>query len=459
MQNKHGGDAVKTWINEIMRSCIIGIDKSERMIRLSLTNMALFGVPAVNLHLMNALVRTGVDVKVTDGLENRAKLIYTNPPFGANFQEKEIQEFKIVNKWATRRPESVDSEILFIERYVDWLMPGGILVAIVPDSVLTNKGLFEDLRKGISPNVEILSVISLPQVTFGVAGTNTKTSILHLKKANGRKTKKHTIYFGICKNIGYEISTRAAHRRKIANGKNDLAEIAAEAYRDVPAEKGRLVKLDQDIGRWDATYHAGLPRNIQIRIDNRTSDDVLVSDVAFLSNERDDPRRRADEYFDYIEIADVDSKSNIVTSKLLKREDAPSRARKLVKKGDILVSTVRPERKTIGVVPDYLDGAICSTGFAVLRCTDIHPFVLARLLQSDFSNIQILRNNVGISYPAIDEQCLLSVMLPINGNSLKHLSQQADEMIRAWSRLKDKERIFEEDVDDLVSKWVGEKLI
>jgi hypothetical protein len=126
----------------------------------------------------------------------------------------------------------------------------------------------------------------------------------------------------------------------------------------------------------------------------------------------------------------------------------------LVKEGDILVSTVRPERKTIGVVPESLDGAICSTGFAVLRCSGIHPFVLARLLQSDFANIQILRNNVGISYPAIDEQCLMSVLLPISRKELDHLKDDADALVSAWRQLKDQEQSFEDKVNRLVNDWV-----
>jgi len=85
-----------------------------------------------------------------------------------------------------------------MERYFDWLAPGGHLVAIVPDSILTNQGVFEDLRRSLADKVELCTVVSLPTVTFGVAGTTTKTSVLHLRKRNRGSNKSRSTAFAIC---------------------------------------------------------------------------------------------------------------------------------------------------------------------------------------------------------------------------------------------------------------------
>lgn len=58
---------------------------------------------------------------------------------------------------------------------------------------------------------------------------------------------------------------------------------------------------------------------------------------------------------------------SIVETQEIEGSAAPSRARKAIRAGDVLVSTVRPNLNAVAVVPDHLDGEIASTGFAVLR--------------------------------------------------------------------------------------------
>jgi type I restriction enzyme, S subunit len=92
-----------------------------------------------------------------------------------------------------------------------------------------------------------------------------------------------------------------------------------------------------------------------------------------------------------------------------------------VRAGDVLVSTVRPERRTIGYVRGEDHDAVCTTGFAVLTPQKIHPVVLAHALRSTFVTGQLLRNNVGIAYPAIDESCLPDVVLPFTAEQIAAL--------------------------------------
>ena len=81
-----------------------------------------------------------------------------------------------------------------------------------------------------------------------------------------------------------------------------------------------------------------------------------------------DPNREPDREFTYIDIGAIDNANQKIAAprKLLGKE-APSRARRLVRAGDILFSTVRTYLKNIAIVSDDLDGAIASTGIAILR--------------------------------------------------------------------------------------------
>lgn len=119
----------------------------------------------------------------------------------------------------------------------------------------------------------------------------------------------------------------------------------------------------------------------------------------------------------YIEISDVDHVNGITNTQKLAFEKAPSRARRIVRKGDTIVSTVRTYLKAIAYVDDEYNGSIASTGFAVIRSIDekkIHPKYLGYCFQDKRLLGDILSNSVGVSYPAINASALvrLSVYKP-----------------------------------------------
>jgi predicted RNA methylase len=444
----------QVWLKNMLENVVVGIDKSERMVRLALTNVAMFGLPMTKLHLANSLARNGEDGKLTDSLAGKARLILTNPPFGASFQGNDLVKYKIATAWSRRFPGRLDSELLFMERYLDWLAPGGHLVAIVPDSILTNQGVFEDLRRGIADSVELCSVVSLPTVTFGTAGTNTKTSVLHLRKMDRANAKPRRTAFAICQDIGFSVATRANQRTKVTHSAGDLPAIMEE-IENAPAKPKSVKWLEKAtaLDRWDAQHHASLSAEIEQRLNRKDDSDLRVSEVAELVDERADPRRWGTQEFNYIEISDIDSQTGVVYSNCVDIKATPSRARKLVRAGDVLVSTVRPERGTVGVVGPHQDGSICTTGLAVLRPTKIDALTLARLLKTEFVITQLMRNNVGIAYPAINESCLPDVLLPVRREDLHRLEQQAREISAAEERLHQIRSRFAATIDDAGASW------
>ena len=409
------------WSTRAAEELIVGADKSERMLRLAQANLALFGSANPTLIQGNSLARFGDESKQLASLNGKVGLILTNPPFGATFNSTTLAGYRLAGEWRSRDYASIDSELLFLERYLDWLRPGGQLLAVVPDSILTNKGVFEDLRRGLNEHVDLVTIVSLPPVTFAAAGTATKTSILHLRKSSGGSNGTR---FAICNSVGYKVSSRGAQRRKIFDGTNELPHILTELETGKFNTRVRHLADFDGSGRWDATYNASLPPQIEHELETNQSL-VRLGTVAELSKVRVDPRKFESETFPYIEISDVDGDTLSVSAKQTASAEAPSRARTLVKKGDILISTVRPERKTLGVVPSNLDGAVCSTGFAVLRAEGITPLALAALLRTDFVTYQLLRNNVGIAYPAIESKILTELILPVDHEALVSLNEAA----------------------------------
>ena len=87
--------------------------------------------------------------------------------------------------------------------------------------------------------------------------------------------------------------------------------------------------------------------------------------------------------------------------------DAPSRARRIIKKNDTILSTVRTYLKAIAFVDEKNDGRICSTGFAVISPkNNLEPKFLNYLLSSEGYIDHVMANSVGVTYPAINSSDL-----------------------------------------------------
>lgn len=117
----------------------------------------------------------------------------------------------------------------------------------------------------------------------------------------------------------------------------------------------------------------------------------------------------------YLEIGAVGLQSDMYTLEQVPIADAPSRARMVVRAGDLVVSTTRPQRGAIARIRDEDDGAIASTGFAVLRKPDperiSRDFLLAALL-SDCVLTHMLQRSSGGAYPAITPDELERIRIP-----------------------------------------------
>jgi type I restriction enzyme S subunit len=107
--------------------------------------------------------------------------------------------------------------------------------------------------------------------------------------------------------------------------------------------------------------------------------------------------------FDYVSLEQVSKGTLIGTTKMTFR-NAPSRARRVLKRGDVLVSTVRPNLMSHYFVNTEVKDLICSTGFSVVRpCEgDLCPSYLYQHLFSVVINNQIEMLISGSNYPAIN---------------------------------------------------------
>ena len=108
--------------------------------------------------------------------------------------------------------------------------------------------------------------------------------------------------------------------------------------------------------------------------------------------------------FDYLDISCVGTGFLTAKPERMKFEDAPSRARQIVQRGDTILSTVRTYLKAVYFIDADWPDLIASTGFAVLRPVEqVEPRLLGYVLQSSTFIERVIRASIGVAYPAISE--------------------------------------------------------
>lgn len=142
-----------------------------------------------------------------------------------------------------------------------------------------------------------------------------------------------------------------------------------------------------------------------------------LSEVAN-DTDRRNPTLSPDEHFTYVDIASIDSERGVIDDNLVKwlrGSDAPSRARKVIRKGNVIFATTRPYLKNIAIVPEKYDNQVCSTGFCVLsaKAEVSQPEYIFFATRSAFFIDQLIPKQRGANYPAVSDGDVFTAEIPI----------------------------------------------
>jgi type I restriction enzyme, S subunit len=256
--------------------------------------------------------------------------------------------------------------------------------------------------------------------------------------------------------IGKKIILAEKCRDKSAIIQDELDSLLTELYQKIPSidasDKQTTVKIEEfDDDRMDAWHYQRNHIDLYQWLKGEAEFDQ-VSKIASLSKDRWNPKKETNFEFTYIEISNVDTSTSALSPNIVKVCDAPSRARKLLRSYDILISTVRPNRGGISVIPKELSGAVASTGFAVLRTNNKEDaYFLCQILKHPVSITQLMRWNTGSTYPAIEEDVVLKIWVPgANENLRKKIGKL--EMKRYWLQEKSSKLVngAKSDVETLI---------
>ncbi|MBM4163289.1 MAG: restriction endonuclease subunit M [Lentisphaerae bacterium] len=266
----HDREGSRLWT--LANRCIYGTDANDRMARTSKMNMIMHGDGHGGVHHHDGFLN------VNGIFEGRFDIILTNPPFGANVEpsdkileeqvtlpdeiEREYarvygapyrdalarlraaKDKPIASLFALPKAKGngplgkIKTELLFIERCLDLLKPGGRLGIVLPESVFNNPSLAY-VREFCENRAFIRAVVSLPQDTFISSGASVKASLLFMQ----RFTRKEQADFD-AKMAAADRETRAKCAQEIAKRTQELESAIEKAKQERDSDRRKVLQAE-----------------------------------------------------------------------------------------------------------------------------------------------------------------------------------------------------------------------
>lgn len=252
----------KSRIRTLSYDCIFGTDANPRMSRTAKMNMIMHGDGHGGVHHNDGLLN------VNGIFENRFDVILTNPPFGARVEKSlkiteadKYTDEERIKKYQKRYGDEYNkalkqvnnnigkplvslykmgamstlTEVLFIERCLNLLKPGGRMGIVLPEGVLNNSNL-QKVRDYVESKAKILLIVSIPQDVFIASGATVKPSLLFFKKF----TEEEALQYASIKSKA-TITIEAKYAEEVANIQQELAKKGKEA---LPAEEKKQLRAE-----------------------------------------------------------------------------------------------------------------------------------------------------------------------------------------------------------------------
>ncbi len=451
-----------------------GIDKDQFLSKVTKAYMALIGDGRGSIFCENSLLspnewhsQTQENIKL-----GKYDVVVTNPPFGAKIPvhgQTTLSQYDLAFVWkksgsswakTSKLRDRQPPQILFIERCLQLLKPGGRLAIVLPEGLLGN---MDDgyVRHFILENADVLGVIDCPTETFQ-PNTSTKTCILILRKKK-ESDVDYKIFMAIPKKCGH-------NRRGQAVAQDDFKVVTREWKRVFEEEKTdseitftiKSSSLEDGINfiprRYSPNLHAEINKVKKFGVKTLTIGELLERGaIEIRKGDEVGSVNYSDDGVPFIRTG------NIVNGVINRSPDhyvdeeiyaAYSKEQDL-KPEDILVTT----DGKIGIVGMIRDGDKCiiSSGIISIRVLDkklINPYFLFAVLGS-----KIVRNQAEARYVTaatlkhLHSDRLAQIEIPIPDK--KVMTEIATEIDQAFKLKTQSENKLEKELDAISGKLVG----
>ena len=377
-------------IDYICNECIYGIDfgKSPPIARIARINMYLHGDGGSRIYYADALDKEvkpmpGQDMEVTKNLRElqqaiadglRFNAVLTNPPFSmtkelTNEQEGRVLKLYNLGKVAgtTRFRSSLRSNVMFMERYRDLLVPGGRLLTVIDDTLLASND-FSYVRDFIRENFIIRGIVSLPGDAFKRSGARVKTSVLYLERKHSPNETQPQVFVAFAENLGVDDLTYRASSEEISVARQaaeqEIAKIVTNFHRYLNGDPSvETVSAERVSERLDLKFVVPLQGRFVSRWRKSGIEVKRIGDVLSTVAELVKPFEHPNEEFTLLKVT---YGGLCVPVKKHKGKHIKPETMQRVHTGDLIFSNIRATDGAVGVVPPELNNAVVSGSFTVL---------------------------------------------------------------------------------------------
>jgi len=352
-------------------------------------------------------------------------VILTNPPFGSDLSQKAaLRALELGRGHGARR-----RGVLFLERCLDLLTPGGTLAIILDDGVLNAAGN-QDARALLLERADVQAVVSLPTTTFMPYASVKASVVVARKRRDGARRGRASCYFGAADTVGKKPNGEPRFRLDPATGQlaldSDLPAVLAGWRRK--EDRGFRVEIPgpRDVGftadglRLDLAYHHPARCGAAATLVRSRHPCLTLGEICGLRRESVTPARACpNDEIVFLGLKDIEAGTGACAPGVVHGATLTTAARRF-HPGDILYARLRPELRKVALVSGPPGGGLASAECLVLTPrarTDgawvLHHELLAAMLRSDLAYGQIVHLVTGIGRPRIHQRAVLAMRLPV----------------------------------------------
>lgn len=230
--------SIQERLAEFVKKNLFGADFDPFLVRATMMSLSMAANEPGNVFYMDSLAfprghLAGLEPARSAIPLGSIDIVMTNPPFGSEIPITDpqlLRDYELARRpgkaeddfaWSDGYQKSVAPEVLFIQRAVDWLKPGGRMGIVLPDGILGNPG-DEYIRRWILRHTWVLASIDLPVEVFIVeANVNILTSLLFLKKKPQSviqaedlgQREDYPVFMAVAEKVGFDRRGNTLYKR------------------------------------------------------------------------------------------------------------------------------------------------------------------------------------------------------------------------------------------------------
>ena len=408
----------------LCKDYFFGVDANVRMARTAKMNMIMHGDGHVGVYLHDGLL----DVK--NVRKGRFDVVLINPPYGVHIDRTAKKEDgqPVFGEYKTTQSAA---ELMFVERVVNLLKPGGRAGLVLPEGLFTNTS-YKSFRRMIEQKAKILNITSMPPTVFLTSGANVKPNLLFIRKYTEEEMR----------NQRHEYQFSAV--RVDESGLEQVAPMVRNWLQEKEYTENDTLRIAQrsEMIDWAVAPLFTVPKVMF----NSKYPTVKLGEVLKLSDEK--TLVQDDEEYDRITVR-LGGKG-ITLRDHVKGTQIGTKKQYVVHTGQFVVSKIDGRSGAMAIVPSEYDGAIVTQDFPVfdintdeimpdyLLLTLCHPMMLQTITATSSGSTGRRRLsverflNMQIALPSLKEQNRLMGEIRWLREKQQELIHQMDDSINLF---------------------------